>query len=234
MVMNIAVKWPKRLIIIRHGQSEQNVALDILQKNLDQILEQQKKVRDADIRLTDYGVSQAIETGKYLSRMEKLDICFSSPYARTLQTADNIVKNVGYDLKLFTDFRLIEKEFGRLHGYSTKEIEKNYPEEYEDRKRDGKFYYRMPRGENYLDVMNRVHSFLDKLHRDYAGKSVLIVTHQVPYVLFRALFEHLNEKEILALGDVPNCGIEEFVLDTSKHAEGNLKLSKFNIVAYHI
>ncbi|MBN2880675.1 histidine phosphatase family protein [Candidatus Woesearchaeota archaeon] len=226
------MKWPKKLTIIRHGQSEQNVALDLFQDNLEEILKKQKQIRDQDIKLTDIGIWQAQETGKYLATQEQYDICFVSPYVRTLQTAENIIKNLNYEIKLFEDFRIREKEFGRLHGYTTKEIQERYPEEFEDRQRDGKFYYRLPRGENYLDVGDRIHSFLDKLHRDYREQNVLVITHQVPYVMFRALFEHLNEKQILELGDVPNCGIEEFIIDTEKHPEGRLKLKEFNLVKY--
>lgn len=231
-MVDTTLKWPRRLVIVRHGQSEQNVVLDLLEENLDEVLAKQKMVRDADISLTPEGVRQAIETGKYLSGTDKFDICFTSPYMRTMQTAQNILANIGYDMELFKDYRLREKEFGRLHGYTTEEIKKNYPEEFEDRKRDGKFFYRLPRGENYLDVGDRVHSFLDKLHRDCRGKSVLVITHQVPYVMFRAAFEHLDENGVLALGNVPNCGIEEFIIDTKLIAEGRLNLSRYNLVAY--
>jgi len=230
----IEIKWPRRLMIIRHGQSTQNVALDLMQDNLEEVLKQQKEIRDQDIELTETGVQQAIQTGIYLSETNHFDICFASPYMRTMQTANNIIDNIGYDLKIFQDFRIREKEFGRLHGYSKAEIQEKYPEEYEDRKRDGKFYYRLPRGENYLDVMTRVHSFLDKLHRDHAGEDVLVVTHQVPYLIFRSLFQHLSEKETLNLGDAPNCGIEEFLIDTKRKPEGKLVLSKFNETAYEI
>jgi broad specificity phosphatase PhoE len=72
---------------------------------------------------------------------------------------------------------------------------------------------------------------LDKLVRDYSGKNVLVVTHQVPYLMFRALFEHLDEAGVLALGDVPNCGIQEYHVDTSKKPEGKMKLEKYNFVA---
>lgn len=230
--MGQKLKWPNRLVIVRHGQSEQNVALDLLEDNLEELLEQQKKIRDADIQLTETGIWQAQETGLYLSRYEPFDICFSSPYKRALQTSEEMINRLGYDLRIFKENRLREKEFGRLHGFKTEEIRELYPEEFEDRERDGKYWYRLPRGENYPDVESRVHSFLDKLVRDYGGKNVLVVTHQVPYNMFRALFEHLDEKCVLALEDSPNCGIQEYKIDTSKMKEGRLNLIKFNEVAY--
>lgn len=228
----IQTKWPHRLVIVRHGQSEQNVALDLLEDNIEELLKEQKKIRDADIRLTSIGILQAEEIGKYFSEYEPFDICFSSPYKRTLQTTEAIISKIGYPLRIFTDNRLREKEFGRLNGYKTEEIKEIYPEEFEDRERDGKYYYRLPRGENYPDVEARIHSFLDKLARDYGGKNVLVVTHQVPYKMFRALFDHLDEKGVLALEDTPNCGIQEYEIDISEVEEGRLKLIKFNHVAY--
>jgi broad specificity phosphatase PhoE len=227
-------KWPKRLVVVRHGQSEQNITMDILDADLKQSLERLRNIRDADIALTGIGVWQAEETGKYLSKTPKFDICFSSPYMRTLQTAGGIISKIGYNLQVYKDNRLREKEFGRLHALTTDQIKEKYPDEYFDRKRDGKYWYRLLGGENYPDVEMRIHSFLDKLVRDYGGKKVLVVTHHVPCLLFRALFEHLGEQEVLNLGDIPNCGIEEFVLDRSKKPEGKMVLKEFNKVAYDI
>lgn len=228
----VVLKWPSQLVIIRHGQSEQNVVLDLLEEDLEQKLAEQKLIRDADVNLTEYGKWQAQETGLYLAQQEPFDICFSSPYERTLQTTEAIISQLGYKLRVFKDNRLREKEFGRLHGYKTSEIQEVFPEEFADRKRDGKYWYRLPRGENYPDVEARVHSFLDKMTRDYGGQKVLVVTHQVPYKLFRALFEHLGEKEVLDLPEAPNCGIQEYVIDITKKPEGKMKLVKYNEVAY--
>ena len=37
------LKWPRKITVVRHAQSEQNVALDLLEPNLDEILAKQKK-----------------------------------------------------------------------------------------------------------------------------------------------------------------------------------------------
>jgi broad specificity phosphatase PhoE len=227
-------KWPKRLVVVRHGQSELNEIQDLLQADLEIALERMRQIRDVDIKLTDAGVWQAQKTGEYLAKTPKFDICFSSPYQRTLQTAGGIISKIGYDLKVYTDNRIREKEFGRMHAVSQEEIMQKYPDEYECRKRDGKYWHRILGGENYPDVEARIHSFLDKLVRDYGGKRVLVVTHQVPCLLFRALFEHLGEQEVLNLGDVSNCGIQEFVIDQSKKPEGKMVLKEYNKIAYDI
>jgi broad specificity phosphatase PhoE len=227
------LKWPKSLIIIRHGESEQNAVLDLFEKDLDKnLLMHQKEIRDADIELTDKGINQAQKTGELLAKEEPFDICLASPYKRTIQTAENILSKFDYEIKLHTDNRLREKEFGRLHAFSEAEIKEKYPEEFEDRKREGKYWYRLPRGENYPDVEMRVHSFLGKLNRDYPGKRVLIITHQVPYKIFRTLFGHLKEEEVISLPETPNCGIQEFKINTKDSSEGKLVLNFYDKIAY--
>jgi broad specificity phosphatase PhoE len=67
----------------------------------------------------------------------------------------------------------------------------------------------------------------------YAGKRVLIVSHQVVVLCFRYLIEQLDESTILGIdaqGDVANCSITEYALQAEK--EGSfLRLQRYNFVA---
>jgi len=227
-------KWPERLVVVRHAQSELNVARDLLEEGLADKLRQLASVRDVDIDITGLGERQADETGKYLARMPRFDVCFTSPYKRAVRTAERIATQLHYDIHIFKDYRLGEKEFGVLHGLTSDDIKEQFPHEYAARQRDGKYWHRLPGGENYPDVGRRVHEFMDKLVRDYGGRHVLVTTHHVPYLMFRALFEHLGEEEMLALSEVPNCGMQEYILDTSRVPEGRMKLVDFNRVAYRV
>ncbi len=232
MKKEIQPKWPKLLVIVRHGESEQNVAIDLFDRNLISTLDKLKKVRDMDIRLTKKGIRQAKSTGKYLAKKFRFDVCYCSPYRRTKQTAKAIISKFNYKLKTIYDNRLREKEFGRFSSFSMKQIKLVFPEEWKDRKREGKYWYRLPRGENYPDVEMRVHSFLDKLTRDCRGQNVLIVTHQITYKSFRTLFEHLSEKQVLKLQKTPNCGIQVYEIDTKKSKTGRMKLVLYDKKAY--
>eukprot|EP01132_Coremiostelium_polycephalum_P006594 gene6594-8162_t len=223
-------KWPQRLVIVRHGQSEQNAALDLYQHDIDTLA----NVRDCDIKLTEIGEWQAKQTGKYLDTTEPFDICFVSPYQRAIDTANHIIDQLSHKPKLFKNNWLREKEFGRLHGLDEKSVRERYPEEYKIRNRDGKYWYRFPNGENYPDVEMRIHCFLEKISRDFSGRSILVVTHQVPYKLFRGLIYHLDEEKLLALEPVHNCGIQEYLLDTTKAIDGRLKLKHFNYKSYDL
>ena len=186
---SIKPKWPRKLIIVRHGESELNKARDKLELEFSkEDLEKLSTVRDPDIKLTKLGIWQAEQTGIYLNKMGIFDICLSSPYERTLQTSKWIISGLSSPPEIYQDIRLREKEFGRLHGLSKEQIKEKYPDEIKFRNIEGKFYYRLLGGENYPDVAMRVHSFMDKLVRDFGGKQVLIVTHQVVYNLFRYWF----------------------------------------------
>jgi broad specificity phosphatase PhoE/cyclophilin family peptidyl-prolyl cis-trans isomerase len=228
--VNIPPKYPSRLVIVRHGESEQNVALDLPEDSID--IDKIAAIRDADIKLTERGQLQALQTGKYLAATARFDVCFSSPYLRAIRTAELIAKRLGYPLKIYKDNRLREKEFGRLHGLLPKNIKERFPIEYAARERDGKYWYRFPGGENYPDVEMRISSFIEKVARQYAGRSILVVTHQVPFKLFRAIFQHLDEAQTLALEEVKNCAVQEYVIDRSKNPAGRMKLKNFNFIAY--
>lgn len=223
-------EWPEQLVIVRHGHTEQNLAFELYEENgLKEKLEKLANVRDADIALTEKGVWQAEETGKLLANLPRFDFCFATPYRRARQTAEIIMQKLPYNLEVWEDARIREKEYGILNHMATDDIEKIHPDEFNGWNKLGKYWHRPRGGENYPDVKDRVYEFIAKLRRDFEGKRGLIVTHHVPYVLFRDIFEHLGEKGVLALGITPNCGIQEYVLDAEK---GKMKLKEFNKVAY--
>ena len=231
------VKWPKRLVTVRHGYSLMNEAHDIANLVGDerQPLDILENMRDMDIPLADEGHPQAVATGKYFAPQEKFDIAFCSPYVRCEQTATHIIDNIGYPLRLLKDNRLRERESGWTYGITLEAIKSRFPGELARRRMDGKYWYRPPGGENWPDVEERVHSFLDKMNRDHAGQNVLVVTHGITFVCFRTLFEHLDEQQVLEVdrtSNVKNCGIAVYELDTSKHPEGRMKLVEYNKTVY--
>ncbi|THU67925.1 hypothetical protein C4D60_Mb05t29850 [Musa balbisiana] len=72
---------------------------------------------------------------------------------------------------------LEEINAGVCDGMTYEEIKKNMPEEYESRKKD-KLRYRYPRGESYLDVIQRLEPVIIELERQRAP--VVVISHQVP------------------------------------------------------
>jgi len=187
---HFASKWPARLVIVRHAQSERNVWKEIATSKGDLVYG--GNLRDIDVPLTLTGERQAIVTGQKLAQEFRFDQAFVSPFARTVQTAGIITAQFSYSLNLVEDDRLREIDFGVLDGLTKHGIAHFQPLEKERRARLGKYHHRPLGGENYPDVALRLHSFLGMLTREAVGRSVLVVCHSVVVLVFRKLLERLS------------------------------------------
>ena len=199
--------FPSKLVIVRHAESERNLERDrIEQYNSNQLMLSTPK-RDPDVRLTRRGISQAEITGKALGEeFGSFDIAFVSPYIRTQQTAKIILEG----------------------------IQQKYPEEYERKEREGKYYYRSPGGESYPDVGLRLYNFLSSMIRSASNKNALVVTHSVVVKMFRKTLEKLTEQYVLKIdaeNEPKNCGVTCYLLNPDT---GKLKLKYYNKVFYKI
>jgi broad specificity phosphatase PhoE len=207
--------WPERLWIVRHGQSAGNVARDAAETGKLILIE--LDTRDADVPLSELGHRQAFALARWFADMPRHhqpEQFYVSPFERARQTCQAVTDRIPDAGEPCVDERLREKEFGILDRYTRHGIIAKFPELAEQRRLVGKFYFRPPGGESWCDVILRLRSVLEMLRRDAAGKRVLIVSHQVIVNCFRYLLEHLDERAILdidAHGDVPNCGIVEYV-----------------------
>lgn len=182
-------------------------------------------IPDADIWITNYGVWQAIKTGNFLAKKDPFDVCISSEHTRNLQMDAYFDSQFKYKYKTITDERLRERNFGIFHGLTDKEIKKRDPTAYDNWNRLGRYSYRPPGGENYPDVERRVKTFLEELSKNYGGKNILVLTHQITQKMFKKVLEDLNEEKVLKL-QIPNCGIHEY-----KHCGNKMKL-EFNGKTY--
>lgn len=228
--------WPNQLLIVRHGQSAGNVARDLAHDAaLDRI---DLSNRDADVPLSALGREQALALGSWFSQLadERPDVLLSSPYVRALQTAEHFraAGGAASDVAICFDERLREKEFGILDGLTTTGVANVFPDQAEFRRLLGKFYHRPPGGESWCDVILRLRSVLDTISLHFAGKRVMIFTHQVVVLCLRYIIENLDEDGILRIdreGDVANCAITEYRLDRDAGADGKLVLARYNVTA---
>ena len=231
-------RWPKRMWIVRHGESAGNVARDRAHAaGLSRI---DIADRDVDVALSETGIGQSEAVGRWFAALPndtRPDVVLVSPYRRARQTADLIGRagGAGPDAAPpVIDERLREKEFGMLDRLTQSGIQEFYPEQTEFRRILGKFYYRPPAGESWCDVILRLRSALDTISLHYAGRRVLIVGHQVVVLCMRYLLENMTEEQILAIdreGDVANCSVTEYVRDPAAGEAGGLVLSRYNFVA---
>lgn len=225
-------KWPDNIVIVRHAESLKNVERARVEQFDSNRLKLDIKERDMDIELSEKGEWQAIAAGKALKPLMRFDAVFVSPYIRCRQTADLIVEQLGYSPKVVVEERIREKEFGVVDNLTKKGIAKFYPDEWERRMRDGKYYYRPSGGESYPDVALRVHSLLGTLTRDYRRKNVMVVCHSVVVKVFRKLLERLEEKDVLAideLDEVRNASVTMYAYDPK---DDRIKLKEYNKTFY--
>jgi probable phosphoglycerate mutase len=193
-------RWPKRLWIVRHGESAGNVARDRAHlEGLDRIDIQQ---RDVDVPLSDLGFAQSASLGRWFAALpadQRPDVVISSPYLRACGTATAVSDAGGLVSGTATriDERLREREFGILDRLTSAGIRRLYPEQAELRKSVGKFYHRPPGGESWCDVILRLRSVLNSLSLHFASRRVLIIGHQVVVLCLRYLLEDLTEAQIL-------------------------------------
>ena len=91
-----------KVFFIRHGETQANV--------------ERRPYKNIQEPLTQNGISQAIKAGNYLKTFGKFDLVISSPATRSIQTAEYIMKEIGYDKKIKIDERLLEKLYTKVAG----------------------------------------------------------------------------------------------------------------------
>ena len=218
------------LLLVRHGESEGNVAATDARLAGAEVIE--VPARDADVNLSGTGQEQAKALGTALARIAedlRPDAVVSSPYARALQTAEIAVETAGWHVKVRTDERLRDRELGILDRLTRLGVENRFPEEAERREWLGKMYYRPPGGESWADVALRLRSVLDELNNLGTGHRVMLVCHDAVILLFRYVLEGMNEKELLDLAastSVLNASLTRYVRPSG---EGPWTLESFNV-----
>ena len=188
---------PRRIILIRHGQSEGNA---------DQMA--YSRTQDYKLNLTETGREEAKNAGRKISDLigEEGLYVYVSPYFRTRQTYDEISKSVSQNVTQTTeDPRLREQDWGHLRHPDDSKLIENERDEY------GTFYYRIPSGESGADVYDRVSTFFETIHRDFSKpdfpENVLIVTHGLTLRLFLMRWLHWSVEMFESAASPANCQI---------------------------
>jgi probable phosphoglycerate mutase len=140
------------MLLVRHGQSEWN-ALGRWQGN-------------ADPALTELGRLQALHAA---GRVGAVDVIVASPLQRALDTARLISGQIGVG-PVGVDADLAERDAGEWEGLTRAEIEQQWPGYLATDQR--------PPGYEAHDVLVvRARGALDRIHAEYDGAEVLVVTH---------------------------------------------------------
>jgi broad specificity phosphatase PhoE len=223
--------WPEQLWLVRHAESAGNVARDAAEAGRLPVIDIAE--RDADVALSSRGEQQAAALGRWIDALgdDAPAVVLTSPYLRAERTATIALETASRSVPIVLDERLRERDLGMLDRLTHRGIDEKYPEQSEARRRLGKFYYRPPGGESWCDVALRVRSAMDTASREYAGKQVMVVAHEVVILMFRYVLEHLREHDLLALNraePLANCSVSTFRLD--RRDGGRMVLERWGVV----
>ena len=146
-----------RVFLIRHGQTEWNVA--------------GRAQGHSDVGLDETGYAQAEKVASVLEE-EGIHKILSSDLQRCIETADPLVNRLGIDLQTYTDLR--ERTFGELEGAHYTEIRAYFSAESRVQGLET-FEIRPEGGESLKDVWKR----LGKVHRtlERESRNVALFTH---------------------------------------------------------
>jgi len=235
-----------RIYLVRHGESQGNVdkkvhetvadhAIPLSDKGHEQALAAGKFLAkylvDREIGSTTTAVPFEHSTlGMPRDARAKLDRMtvtglpyplrlWNSPYLRTRQTAEGLMKGLGTcEVRLDLDRRehvlLCEQQFGLFDGVPDAELPVRFPEEHAHYKKqedfEGRFWARFPMGESRFDVATRVHQAFGTFHRDaqkHHIHNIIVVCHGVTMRAFLMMWLHLTPEWFEAEPNPKNCSI---------------------------
>ncbi len=153
---------PTRLLLLRHGQTDLSV--------------QRRYSGRGNPALTDLGNRQADAAARYLGQQGGIDAVVSSPLQRAYDTAEASAKALGLDVTVDDD--LIETDFGDWEGLTFREASERDPQLHGKWLRDTAVP--PPQGESFDAVATRVRAAQRRLVEQYAGRTVLVVSHVTP------------------------------------------------------
>jgi 2,3-bisphosphoglycerate-dependent phosphoglycerate mutase len=174
------MKIPSLLVIVRHAESERNVAMEGRLFLSEAKHSNELKRPDHHVALTSRGHTQATATGKALStRFGRFDVAYDSGYRRTVETLDRICEAYEPEAqpKRCSDTDLRERENGYTWNMTTTEVATAFPwlQPYWDA--TGPFFARPPGGESICDVCVRTQRSLEHVFDAHDSNKVLLVSH---------------------------------------------------------
>ncbi len=209
---------PRHLILVRHGESEGNVAARAARAgDTSAFTDSFVTIPGHQWNLTPRGVGQARASGAWLREEfapggslhgAHIDRAYVSPYVRTCQTAGHlgaVLDTSGHlaeQLVWFKNRAIRERDWGDIGTMPTQEFRAKYVDNARQRDRDP-LYWVPPGGESLAHVAeDRVRNFLDTLHRE-ATDTVLAVTHGEFMFATRLVLERVDDSGFLDLVQGP-------------------------------
>jgi alpha-ribazole phosphatase len=127
----------------------------------------------ADVALSQRGVEQ-YHAMKHRLADSGISACYTSDLTRCRIGADILGSHLGVESVVEPSLR--ELNIGIWEGMTWDEIQTGWPREWQERLADI-VNYRVPEGENLLDLQFRIMPVIDRIVADHRGEDVLIVAH---------------------------------------------------------
>ncbi len=196
---------PKRIFLVRHGESEGNIDLSSYARK-----------QDFKLLLTEEGVQQATTAGQYLKQLignESVQF-YVSPMWRTRMTFEYLASSFEREqVQWKEDPRMREQEWGHF-----RDLKANLAID-DERQKFGTFYYRIKDGESCADVYDRISDFMHSLFRDFENtdypENIVLVTHGMTIRIFLMRWFHWTIEEFESLRNPRNCEIIQLSQDAS-------------------
>ena len=143
-----------KIILVRHGETQWN-ALGKLQGR-------------EDIALNETGRQQAIAAGKAIGRYPfsgRGPVIISSPLQRAAETARLLAGELPYEVAVYSDEALLERDYGAGAGLTREERAQLYPQD------------DFPGLEDRAEAERRIVEGVKRLARQFAGQDLVLVSH---------------------------------------------------------
>lgn len=192
-----AIHYPIDLVLVRHGESEANVMIEMKKHGDFSGQQAMTKVNrhDSMMRLSDLGRTQARAVGAWLNaNVGDFDRFYVSQYVRTKETAGEM----GLNNALWqADLMIRERDQGLQDGQG--DVRMGLSEDEEQRVEKSPMYWAPVAGESMADLCVRVRHFLHRLQIAATGMKVVIVCHYRTIHAFRLLLEDTSQAQYEAV-----------------------------------
>lgn len=174
-----------KLFIIRHGETAYNKK-GIIQGHI-------------DTSLARTGKEQAKKLAEKLIRFN-IDVVYCSDLKRCKQTIEPFLK-IKKNIHIYYTKELRERNFGIFEGKRGEKMK-----EWIKNERNNDYNTKLPGGESFVDVKNRLSKFFKKLFKKEKGKNVLLSTHGLTKKALLTYLFNKNKKDYRKIR-VPNTAL---------------------------
>lgn len=207
---------PIDLVLVRHGESEGNVANKRSRRGDNAAFTPEFRARHSSSwRLTDRGLAQAHAAGKWIRKNLALpfDRHYTSAYIRAMETAALLALPAA---QWYLEFYLRERDWGDMDVMPDDERRARFSEAMRRREVDALFWA-PPNGESLASACLRQDRVFDTLHRECSSMRVLMVLHGETMWAQRIRLERLTPRQFRELDEssdprdhIYNCQILHF------------------------